>query len=154
MDTNSQHPEKSYYKNSEVCSMTGVKPYVLRFWENEFPQLDPVTSSSGHKLYEWTHIQIVKKIKELLFDQKMTVDTAKVFLQEHLDAEVQLALTVQAETQVQENLPPPISAIEADTRMQETRWRECAVQVNQELTDLLQLVHQLKSRGQVSNCLE
>lgn len=70
-------PKKSLFKLEEVCSLTGVKPYVLRFWESEFDEISPILSSTGQKVYEHKDIEAVIIIKELLFDKKMTIDQAK-----------------------------------------------------------------------------
>lgn len=70
-------PKKSLFKLEEVCSLTGVKPYVLRFWESEFDEIAPLLSSTGQKVYEHKDIEAVIIIKELLFDKKMTIDQAK-----------------------------------------------------------------------------
>ena len=70
-------PNKSLFKMNEVCGLTSVKPYVLRFWESEFEQIDPITSSSGQKLYEHSDIQTIAMIKKLLFEDKLTVEEAK-----------------------------------------------------------------------------
>lgn len=78
-------PKKSLFKLEEVCSLTGVKPYVLRFWESEFDEISPILSSTGQKVYEHKDIEAVIVIKELLFDKKFTIDQAKV--------EVKLILT-------------------------------------------------------------
>lgn len=75
--SNLQIPNKSHFRVNEVCSITGVKPYVLRFWESEFSQLAPMISSSGQKLYEHKDIENIAKIKSLLFDEKMNVEQAK-----------------------------------------------------------------------------
>lgn len=72
-----QLPNKSHFKADEVCGFTGVKPYVLRFWESEFEQITPVTSSSGQKLYEQRDVEAILAIKKLLFDDKMTVEEAR-----------------------------------------------------------------------------
>ncbi len=70
-------PNKSLFKLNEVCGLTGVKPYVLRFWESEFEEIEPVTSSSGQKLYEHKDIEAIAIIKKLLFEDKMTIEQAK-----------------------------------------------------------------------------
>lgn len=70
-------PNKSFFKINEVCSLTNVKPYVLRFWESEFEEISPMTSSSGQKLYEHKDIEAILLIKKLLFDDKLTVESAK-----------------------------------------------------------------------------
>ena len=66
-------PNKSTFKINEVCALTGIKSYVLRFWESEFEEIAPVTSSSGHKLYEQKDIEAILLIKKLLFEDKHSV---------------------------------------------------------------------------------
>jgi len=70
-------PEKSIFKVDEVCRLTGIKPYVLRFWETEFESINPITSSSGKKLYERGDLKNIFEIKKLLFEEQMTVEQAK-----------------------------------------------------------------------------
>lgn len=70
-------PNKSSFKINEVCALTGVKSYVLRFWESEFTEIAPMTSSSGQKLYEHRDIEAILSIKKLLFEEKMTIERAK-----------------------------------------------------------------------------
>lgn len=70
-------PLKSHFKPEEVCFLADVKPYVLRFWESEFPEIRPVPSSEGRKLYRHRDVETVVFIKELLFGRKMSVEEAK-----------------------------------------------------------------------------
>jgi DNA-binding transcriptional MerR regulator len=70
-------PNKSSFKVNEVCALTGVKSYVLRFWESEFPEISPLMSSSGIKLYEHKDIEAILTIKKLLFDDKLSIEKAK-----------------------------------------------------------------------------
>jgi DNA-binding transcriptional MerR regulator len=70
-------PNKSSFKINEVCALTGVKSYVLRFWESEFTEIAPLASSSGQKLYEHRDIQSILLIKKLLFEDKLTIERAK-----------------------------------------------------------------------------
>lgn len=71
------NPDKLYYKISEVCKITGLKPSVLRFWEKEFKQLKPSKIGSSHRLYTKKHIDLILKIKTLLYDEKLTIEGAK-----------------------------------------------------------------------------
>lgn len=71
-------PNKSSFKINEVCALTGVKSYVLRFWESEFTEIAPLISSSGQKLYEHRDIEAILLIKKLLFDDKLTIERAKL----------------------------------------------------------------------------
>jgi DNA-binding transcriptional MerR regulator len=70
-------PNKSSFKVSEVCALTDVKTYVLRFWESEFPEISPLITSSGQKVYERHDIEVILLIKKLLFENKMTIEEAK-----------------------------------------------------------------------------
>lgn len=71
-------PNKSNFKFQELTPITGVKPYVIRFWETEFDDIAPVTSDSGQKLYARKDVEAIFKIKKLLFDEKMSIPEAKI----------------------------------------------------------------------------
>ena len=71
-------PNKSNFKFQELTPITGVKPYVIRFWETEFPEIAPVNSDSGQKIYARKDVEAIFKIKKLLFDEKMTIAEAKL----------------------------------------------------------------------------
>jgi len=70
-------PNKSSFKINEVCALTGIKSYVLRFWESEFSQISPLVSSAGLKLYEHKDIEAILLIKKLLFEEKFSIEKAK-----------------------------------------------------------------------------
>lgn len=70
-------PNKSTFKFQELTPITGVKPYVIRFWETEFPEISPVNSDSGQKLYARKDVEAILKIKKLLFEEKLSVPEAK-----------------------------------------------------------------------------
>lgn len=70
-------PNKSSFKINEVCALTGVKSYVLRFWESEFTEIAPLVSSTGSKLYGHRDIEAILVIKKLLFDDKLSIERAK-----------------------------------------------------------------------------
>jgi DNA-binding transcriptional MerR regulator len=71
-------PNKSNFKFQELTPITGVKPYVIRFWETEFEEIAPMNSDSGQKLYARKDVEAILKIKKLLFDEKMTIQEAKI----------------------------------------------------------------------------
>ena len=73
-------PTKSGYKFNEVTSLTGVKPYVLRFWESEFDHISPALNDHGQKIYSPKDISAIEKVKRLLFDDKLTIAQAKGYL--------------------------------------------------------------------------
>jgi DNA-binding transcriptional MerR regulator len=71
-----------FYKIGDVCSMTDTQPYVLRFWESEFPQLAPKKSRAGQRIYEKKDIDLVQKIKTLLYEEEYTIAGARKKLEE------------------------------------------------------------------------
>jgi DNA-binding transcriptional MerR regulator len=74
--------DNRFYKIGEVCAMTDTQPYVLRFWESEFPQLAPRKSRSGQRIYRKSDIDLVQTIKRLLYDQEYTIPGARKKLEE------------------------------------------------------------------------
>ena len=79
-----QLPQKDLYKLSDVCRFTETQPYVLRFWESEFPQLSPRKSASGQRLYRKKDIAVVCRIKELLYERSRTLEEARQQLADDL----------------------------------------------------------------------
>ena len=73
-------PQKSQFNFQEVSSATGVKPYVLRFWESEFEEIAPIVASNGDKFYSQADVQMVLEIKKFLFEEKMTIEQAKLMI--------------------------------------------------------------------------
>ena len=73
-------PDKLYFKVGEVSAITGVPAYVLRFWETEFKRIKPKRTASGHRLYRKIDVELILKIKHLLYDEKFTIRGAKQHL--------------------------------------------------------------------------
>lgn len=73
-------PDKLYFRIGEVARLAGIKPYVLRFWETEFPTLGPKKSGTGHRLYRRKDVQLVLEIKSLLYEKRYTIAGARKFL--------------------------------------------------------------------------
>ena len=67
---------KLYYSIKEVSEMTELKPYVLRYWESEFPSLKPTKNKAGNRTYKKHDIQVILDIKVLLYDKKFTIKGA------------------------------------------------------------------------------
>jgi DNA-binding transcriptional MerR regulator len=74
--------EKEFYRIGEVSRLTALKPFVLRYWETEFPMLEPVKSPSGHRLYQQEDVEMVLRIKRLLYDEGFTIAGARRHLRE------------------------------------------------------------------------
>ena len=75
--------EKKLYRIGEVSRLADLKPFVLRYWETEFPMLEPVKSPSGHRLYRQDDVDMVFRIKRLLYDEGFTIAGARRFLRGH-----------------------------------------------------------------------
>jgi DNA-binding transcriptional MerR regulator len=74
-------PDKLYFKIGEVSELLGVEPYVLRYWESEFPVLSPKKSGTGHRLYRRKDVELLLRIKHLLYEKRFTIEGARQTLQ-------------------------------------------------------------------------
>ena len=74
--------EERLYRIGEVSRLSELKPFVLRYWETEFPMLEPVKSPSGHRMYRQEDVDTVFKIKRLLYDEGFTIAGARRHLRE------------------------------------------------------------------------
>ncbi len=70
-------PTKLYYKIREVCEIVGVEAHVLRFWETEFPMLSPPKSKSGQRTYRPKDIELLLRIRKLLYEDGFTIAGAR-----------------------------------------------------------------------------
>jgi DNA-binding transcriptional MerR regulator len=77
-------PEKLYFRIGEVAKLCRLPAYVLRFWETEFPQLRPVKSSTGQRMYRRRDVESVVRIKKLLYDDGFTIAGARSQLREEV----------------------------------------------------------------------
>ena len=77
-------PDKLYFRIGEVATLCHLPAYVLRFWESEFPQLKPVKSSTGQRMYRRKDVESVLRIKQLLYEEGFTIPGAR----QHLRAEI------------------------------------------------------------------
>ena len=69
-------PAKRYFTIGEVSELCGVKPYVLRYWEQEFTQLKPMKRRGNRRYYQHHEVLLVRRIRELLYDQGFTISGA------------------------------------------------------------------------------
>lgn len=85
-------PDKLYYKIGEVSRITGVKPHVLRYWESEFKEIKPYKSRSLQRLYRKRDIEIILRIKQLLYEDMFTISGAKRKIRDSADKPKQMDL--------------------------------------------------------------
>lgn len=112
-------PDKPYFKIGDVAKLCSVKPYVLRYWETEFRSLKPEKTKSGQRLYRKQDVELVLRIRTLLYDERFTIEGARAALRSQGHDEAPPP-----------NLPPP--AID----------RETLQNLKQGIIDLLALVEQ------------
>ena len=75
-------PNKLYFKIGEVAHLVGVEPYVLRYWETEFPDIHPVKSKTNQRLYRRKDLETVLKIRTLLYKEGFTIEGARKRIRE------------------------------------------------------------------------
>lgn len=147
-------PNKSSFKINEVCGLTGVKSYVLRFWESEFPEIAPITSTTGQKLYEHRDIEAILMIKKLLFEDKLTIERAKAEMNRLMPSESLVEDTFkEAEGEHYSDIP---SAENEDARYEESHYtRRVLIEsdfqklmvAKNKLVEILELTERLKQKN-------
>lgn len=114
-------PDKLYFKIGEVSELLGVEPYVLRYWETEFPVLSPKKSGTGHRLYRRKDVELLLRIKHLLRDKRFTIEGARQTL--HAEAKA-----------------PKPRVVKARGSQQELFTNDPLPEIRRELADILQLL--------------
>ena len=76
-------PAKRYFTIGEVSELCGVKPHVLRYWEQEFTQLKPVKRRGNRRYYQHHEVLLIRRIRELLYEQGFTISGARNRLEDH-----------------------------------------------------------------------
>lgn len=79
-------PNKLYFRIGDVAKLTGVKPYVLRYWETEFPSIAPKKSGTGQRLFRRKDVELILEIKHLLYDKRYTIEGARKALEQRSKA--------------------------------------------------------------------
>ena len=75
-------PVQEFFSIGEVCELTDLKPHVLRYWESQFKFLSPAKNRSGNRVYQRREIEMVQLVKQLLYEDKYTIDGARQKLDE------------------------------------------------------------------------
>jgi DNA-binding transcriptional MerR regulator len=70
-------PDKLFFRIGEVSRLVGVEPYVLRYWESEFPGLSPKKSNTGQRMFRRKDVEMLLNIKQLLYEKKFTIEGAR-----------------------------------------------------------------------------
>lgn len=106
---NQEIPDKLYFRIGEVSRLAGVKPFVLRFWETEFPQLAPKKSGTGHRLFRRKDVETILEIKRLLYQERFTIEGAR----NHLQTRSPITPAPKAKGKRQKPVPPPPATLDA-----------------------------------------
>lgn len=122
-------PNKLFFKIGEVCEITDTQPYVLRYWESEFPALAPAKNTSGQRIYRRRDIETVLRIKQLLYEEGFTIAGAKKRLDTELSGRVE---TPQSDAAAAVAPPTPPAATD--------QTKETLREVRDQLRDLLTLL--------------
>jgi DNA-binding transcriptional MerR regulator len=108
--------EEKLYKIGEVCKLADLQPYVLRYWETEFPALSPGKSGGGQRLYTRREVDIILRIKELLYREGFTIAGAKKKLEQEMSEPAAVAPAVEAAPVAQPATAPDLSHVKRELR--------------------------------------
>jgi DNA-binding transcriptional MerR regulator len=140
-------PNKLFFKIGEVCEITDTQPYVLRYWESEFPALAPAKNSSGQRIYRRKDIETVLRIKQLLYEEGFTIAGAKKRLEAEMTGRGTTPSSMASDSAVEPAgappAPPPAAAPEAPPLVSaaaDDKTREVLLEVRAQLRDLLTLL--------------
>lgn len=101
--------KREYFSIGEVCEISGLKPHVLRYWETQFKELSPSKNRAGNRVYRAREIKLIELVKQLLYEEKYTIDGARQKLDRmrddgDLEEAAALALDRQALRKIQAGL--------------------------------------------------
>ncbi|HYV99782.1 MAG TPA: MerR family transcriptional regulator [Gemmatimonadaceae bacterium] len=82
MTARSEEPIQEFFSIGEVCTITDLKPHVLRYWESQFRFLSPTKTRAGNRAYQRREIEMIMLVKELLYTERYTIDGARQKLEE------------------------------------------------------------------------
>jgi DNA-binding transcriptional MerR regulator len=133
-------PDKLYFRIGDVARLAGIKPYVLRFWETEFPGLGPKKSGTGHRLYRRKDVEMVLEIKRLLYEQRFTIEGARKHLETRPKTDPSAAST---KTPKRRSAKPAVTAPpkgQADLFGASPEMSEMLDKIRKELRDIVQFL--------------
>ena len=125
-------PSKLFFKIGEVCELTDTQPYVLRYWESEFPALAPAKNNSGQRIYRRRDIETILRIKTLLYEEGFTIAGAK----KKLELEMKEGTKTPAPTPTAVKTPQPEEGTQDQIR-----------EIRAELHGILDMLRDSESKG-------
>lgn len=133
-------PAKRYFTIGEVSDLCGVKPHVLRYWEQEFTQLKPVKRRGNRRYYQHHEVLLIRRIRDLLYEQGFTISGARNRLNEPLNGEV---LSANASDVLVDSLPRNGAASQSNGTNRSLNSISDIKTELQEILSLLQAVQQV-----------
>lgn len=130
-------PDKLYFRIGDVARLCDVPPYVLRFWETEFPQLKPNKGGTGQRLYRKKDVEIALRIKRLLYDQGYTIPGARQTFRSEAVETAPLTAAAPAPVVLQ---PQPVPVDLGAQIRQDAQQRDRLQTLREELTALARLL--------------
>lgn len=137
MESASRIPEKLFFRIGEVCDLIKVQPHVLRYWETEFPMLAPQKNRAGQRVYRRKDVEMVLRIRDLLYEEKFTIAGAKKRLLEEMrggSARARLGEEVAAEEKPE---PPTVAGASTASQSSPPQIRRLLRLLKSDLEDLL-----------------
>ena len=83
MAVSATEPVQEFFSIGEVCSLTDLKPHVLRYWESQFRFLNPAKNRSGNRVYQRREIELIMLVKHLLYTEKYTIEGARQRIEQY-----------------------------------------------------------------------
>lgn len=136
-----KQPKRIFYKIGEACKKLDIQPYVLRYWETEFPALNPNKSRSGQRVYGEEELAVIRRIKDLLYEEGYTIAGAKKRLEAELAAGGPEALDDTVSQPVPDGAPVTASTLDTGRAKRIKTLRrgiEHALEQSREILDLLE----------------
>ena len=107
-------PVREFFSMGDVCSLTDLKPHVLRYWESQFRFLHPAKNRSGNRVYQRREIELIMLVRQLLYTEKYTIDGARQKIDEYKkNGELRSVARAALDTQTVESLESELKAIAA-----------------------------------------
>ena len=133
-------PEKLYFKIGEVSKIVGVKPYVLRYWETEFKEIEPAKSRSNQRLYRRKDVDALLTIKNLLYKEGFTITGARKKIRDHLKSVGKKHDTSSSKKPKQESMRKPEQLEQIPLAFENEQSRQIFLKLKQELEELQSLL--------------
>jgi DNA-binding transcriptional MerR regulator len=111
---------QEFFSIGDVCTLTGLKPHVLRYWESQFRALNPAKNRSGNRVYKAREVELILLVKHLLYTEKYTIDGARQKLDQHrrggtLRAEARRALDLETASDLRAELDDILAILDGRT---------------------------------------